>query len=230
MGHDTKPLPEREQRARGIELLVFLLLIVPPMILQWFLDDHESIDFRLRVVATLSGNVALVALVFYFNWRSGEPRSRLGFSARGWAGEAVIGVLLFLPFAAIATGIGQLLLYLGLPGEDTALLVPPVTGTLETMLAALVLVTVAVSEEAVFRGYLMLRITEWRYGGTTVAVLASSTIFALGHEYQGLAGMITVGSMGLMFAGVYLWRRSLVAPIVMHFLQNALALAAVQQA
>jgi membrane protease YdiL (CAAX protease family) len=204
------------------------LLIVPPTILQWFLDDQESIDFSLRVAATITGNLALLALVLYLNWRSGEPWRRLGWSARNWIGEALVGILLFLPFATIATGIGQLLVYLGLPGEDLALLVPSVTGTLQTVLAGLALVIVAVSEEAVFRGYLLLRITEWRHGGATFAVIASSTIFALGHEYQGLAGMITVGSMGLMFAGVYLWRKSLVAPIVIHFLQNALAVAAIQ--
>jgi membrane protease YdiL (CAAX protease family) len=45
-------------------------------------------------------------------------------------------------------------------------------------------------------------------------------IFSLGHGYEGSAGVITVGFMGLVFALVYLWRGSLVAPMVMHFLQD----------
>jgi len=32
--------------------------------------------------------------------------------------------------------------------------------------------------------------------------------------------VVTVGVMGLVFALVYLWRQSLVAPMVMHFLQD----------
>jgi membrane protease YdiL (CAAX protease family) len=53
-----------------------------------------------------------------------------------------------------------------------------------------------------------------------VAVVLSAVIFSLGHGYEGLAGVVTVGVMGLVFALIYLWRRSLVTPIVMHFLQD----------
>jgi membrane protease YdiL (CAAX protease family) len=51
-------------------------------------------------------------------------------------------------------------------------------------------------------------------------VILSSILFALGHGYEGTAGVLTIGFMGLIFALVYLSRRSLVAPIVMHFLQD----------
>lgn len=32
--------------------------------------------------------------------------------------------------------------------------------------------------------------------------------------------MVTVGFLGLVFAVVYVWKRSLVAPILMHFLKD----------
>ena len=47
---------------------------------------------------------------------------------------------------------------------------------------------------------------------------------AVGHGCEGSAGLVTVGVMGAVFALVYLWRRSLVAPIVMHFLQYFLSI------
>jgi membrane protease YdiL (CAAX protease family) len=50
--------------------------------------------------------------------------------------------------------------------------------------------------------------------------LLSAGIFSLGHGYEGSAGVVTVGVMGAVFALVYLWRRSLVAPMMMHFLQD----------
>jgi len=50
--------------------------------------------------------------------------------------------------------------------------------------------------------------------------LLAVVIFSLGHGYEGSSGVVTVGAMGLLFAWVYLWRQSLVAPMVMHFLQD----------
>jgi membrane protease YdiL (CAAX protease family) len=223
------PFPGREHRARGIELLVFLWLVVPSTMLQWFLDDPESIDGTLRVAATILGSLGLLALVCYFHWRSGEPWKRLGFDMSGWPGEALIGVVFFVPFVIVTMVVAKLLRSMGLPLEDVGGLIPPLSGTLQIVLSGLALVIVAVSEEVIFRGYLLLRVAEWRKGRTTLAVLASSAIFALGHQYQGLAGMMTVFTMGVLFSGIYLWRKSLVAPIVIHFLQNALAVAAHQQ-
>jgi membrane protease YdiL (CAAX protease family) len=39
--------------------------------------------------------------------------------------------------------------------------------------------------------------------------------------------MVTVGFMGLVFALVYVWRKSLVAPVAMHFMQDFLAVVVV---
>jgi uncharacterized protein len=80
-----------------------------------------------------------------------------------------------------------------------------------------------VSEEIIFRGYLLLRFSHLLRGLGGAAVL-SAAIFSIGHGYEGAAGVVTVGVTGLMFALVYLWRRSLVAPIVMHFLLDFLAI------
>ena len=88
------------------------------------------------------------------------------------------------------------------------------------MLAAVVLVAVvAVAEETIFRGYLLLRFTALARG-TTAAVLLSTAIFSVGHGYEGTLGLATVGVMGLALALVYLWRRSLAASITIHFLQD----------
>src|SRR5690606_2683660 len=77
----------------------------------------------------------------------------------------------------------------------------------------------AIAEETVFRGYLLLRLRSLT-GGTAVAVVLSSVIFALGHGYQGAAGTIAVRIIGALLAVIYLWRGSIVAPVVLHFVQN----------
>jgi len=92
-------------------------------------------------------------------------------------------------------------------------------GIAESLLASVMVIIVAFAEETVFRGYLSLRfkaVTE----SPNAAILLSAVIFSLGHGYEGSAGVITVGVMGLLFDLVYVWRQSLVAPMVVHFLQD----------
>ncbi len=76
-------------------------------------------------------------------------------------------------------------------------------GWLEVPLAVVMVVVVALAEETIFRGYLILRFTAVSGSATTAAVL-SSVVFSLGHGYEGTAGLTTVGAMGLFFAVVYL--------------------------
>ena len=85
------------------------------------------------------------------------------------------------------------------------------------------IVVVAFAEETIFRGYLILRFKAVT-GSLPAAILLSAVVFSLGHGYEGSAGVITVGVMGLLFALVYVWRQSLVAPMAMHFLQDFISI------
>jgi len=96
---------------------------------------------------------------------------------------------------------------------------PSTTGLYEPVLALILVIVVAIAEETIFRGYLILRFRGIS-GNVAIAVVLSSVIFAIGHGYEGGAGVITVGFMGLIFALIYVWRKSLVAPIILHFLQD----------
>jgi membrane protease YdiL (CAAX protease family) len=93
------------------------------------------------------------------------------------------------------------------------------TGMAEFLLAFVLVVIVALAEETIFRGYLILCLKAVT-PSPAVAVFLSGAVFSLGHGYERSAGVVTVGVMGLVFAFVYMWRQSLVAPIVMHFLKD----------
>ena len=80
-------------------------------------------------------------------------------------------------------------------------------------------IVVALVEETIFRGYLMLRIREVTSGPVS-AVLLSSFIFSLGHGYEGAASVVTIFLLGIVFALIYQWRKGLTAVITMHFLQD----------
>jgi membrane protease YdiL (CAAX protease family) len=54
------------------------------------------------------------------------------------------------------------------------------------------------------------------------AVIVSSLIFGLGHEYQGVAGIMRTGLVGLLFAVLYVSSGSIWIPIIGHVLFDIL--------
>jgi membrane protease YdiL (CAAX protease family) len=211
-------LPSRRQQLA--EVSVFLFLIVPSMIMALFMIRHGGMSFVLIALSSILRDLALVSLIIFFLWRNGEDIGTIGWRIRNIGKEAGLGLLLFIPFSFGAGLLESGLRRIGFSAPSTPLpsLIPEKT-TEEFLLAVLLVVVVAVAEETIFRGYLILRFRN-TMASTAAAVLASAFIFSLGHGYEGSAGVVTVGVMGLVFALVYIWRQSLVAPVVMHFLQD----------
>jgi uncharacterized protein len=203
-----------------IEVLVFLSLIVPSMILSFFVVRMGALNFVFAAVSTIVRDLSLVGLVFYFIWRNSETWAQLGWNLKnGWQ-EVIWGLALFFPIFFGALVLDSFLRQAGLSAPGTPL--PKffmVQGGGEIVLAFILVVIVAIAEETIFRGYLLLRFQSFKMNNLSAALL-SSVIFSLGHGYEGTSGVITVGAIGFAFALVYLWRGSLVAPMVMHFLQD----------
>jgi uncharacterized protein len=83
-----------------------------------------------------------------------------------------------------------------------------------------------VTEETIFRGYLLLRFSAISRS-RSFAIGLSTIVFAMGHAYEGQVGVAAVALLGFVFAVIYLRTGSLVAPIVMHFLQDFIAVVVV---
>jgi membrane protease YdiL (CAAX protease family) len=202
---------------RSLELAIFLLLLVPPIVLGWF-SSSASFSFATSSVATMVHDIGLTALAMFVVWTSGQPLSAMGVTRRHAGREIGVGAALYIPMLVVLLCVQIVLRALGVESISlpTAML-PRSAG--EMVLATLLVLVVAIAEEVVFRGYLLLRLRELTRS-TPAAVACSTLLFASGHLYEGVAGVVAVGVLGLVFALVYLWRRSLVAPIVMHFLQD----------
>jgi membrane protease YdiL (CAAX protease family) len=165
-------------------------------------------------------DLVLAGLVLLFLRREGEPVSSIGWTSGNIRKEIMLGTLLFVPLFFGSGLVKRALEAAGLPASPTpvpSFLIP--SGAGELMLAFLLVVAAAFSEEIIFRGYLIHRLQSIT-SSLTVAVLLSCVIFSLGHGYGGPAGAVTTGFIGLVLAIVYIRRQSLVAPIVMHFLQD----------
>jgi membrane protease YdiL (CAAX protease family) len=228
---DFFPLPGQEgaptRKEQALEVLVFLGLVVPALIISFFITGRQREgSFSYLVLATILRDLALVALVLFFLWRNGEPRSRIGWQKPPFFQEVTVGVLLFLPFLYGAGVLARLLTRAGLSAPAMPMpgfLTPH--GKWQFLLASLLVLVVAIAEETIFRGYLLLRLTSVT-GSPTLAVLVSAALFSLGHGYEGSARMVTVAAMGVVLALIYLWRRNIVAPMVIHFLQDFIVLVA----
>jgi membrane protease YdiL (CAAX protease family) len=207
-----------------LEVSVFLFLIVPSMVLSFFIIRQGALGFVFTASSVILRDLALVSLILFFLWRNREPLDRLGWNFKnGWK-DVALGVGLFIPMFFGAGILDQILRSVGFSAPATPM--PSflaAKGGAEIILAAVLVVVVALAEETIFRGYMLLRFQGLKLLPVWAALL-SAFIFSLGHGYEGSSGVVTVGTMGLVFALVYLWRGSLVAPIVMHFLQDFISI------
>ncbi len=186
-------------KVQAMEVAVFLLLIVPSMVLSLFAIRQGQLGFVLTATAVIFRDLGLVSLILFFPWRNGESVSRIGWSWDHPVRELIIGMICFVPVFLGATLFDRILLRIGLsePAMPPSFLKEQ--GSAEALLAILLVVVVAVAEETIFRGYLLLRFHPL-LRSTTASVLLSSAIFSVGHGYEGSAGLVTVGLMGLAFA------------------------------
>ena len=217
---DDLPPNRFSRREQLTEVLVFLFLIGPSLIYSFISDALGNVGFVETAVATILRDLSLLALILFFLWRNLEKVKCLGWSFRNVWKDVSLGVVLFIPTFIGARYLEQFLISIGftIPSVPTPSLEPSRT-TYEMAWAVVLVIVVAIAEESIFRGYLMLRF-EVILKSRWWSLLISAFIFSLGHGYEGTAGVITVGALGLVFGLIYLWRKSLTAPITMHFLQD----------
>jgi len=226
VGRENIPAaPARPARKEAIlEVAVFLFLIVPSMALSFFVTRQGKVDFVFVAVSTILRDLALVCLILFFFWRNAEPMTKLGWTSKQLGRNIFLGLILYLPLVYVISLVEQLLVAAGLSQPSVpAPSLFDVQGRWEVALAVVLVAVVAISEETIFRGYLFVRL-QTATRGTAVAVFLSAAIFAMGHGYEGSLGVVTIGVMGLIFNLIYLWRKSLVTPIVLHFLQDFTAI------
>ena len=88
-------------------------------------------------------------------------------------------------------------------------------GPVEAVAWVALSVSAGFCEELVFRGYLLRQIWAWS-GSPIVAVILQAIVFGIGHGYQGTSATITILVLGVEFALLAWWRRSLRPGMVAH--------------
>jgi uncharacterized protein len=83
-------------------------------------------------------------------------------------------------------------------------------------------VSAGIAEEIVFRSFLILALFQ-ASGSMTVAVVVSAVVFAVSHAYQGWAGAIRVGLLGLVLTAPFLITGSVYPSIIAHTVLDLMA-------
>ncbi len=177
----------------------------------------------LAIFAIIAGSVAgpLVSAVLVLAWArlSQTPTRALGLAApRSWTATVAVGVSLGIAFKLSMKALVMPLL--GAPPLNTPYhYLAGNPAALPGMLAA-VLASAGFGEEVVFRGYVFERLGKLLGRGKvalTAMILVSATLFALAHyPDQRLPGVEQAAVTGLVFGGIYAWRKQLWVVILAH--------------
>ena len=181
-----------------------------------FVDGGE---LSLAYVATLSllDTALLIALILWFLRQRGESARDLFFGTRLVIGEARLGVLL-VPLV-VATVIGAFVAIQRFAPWLHNVTVNPLEALIQTPSDAWVFGIVAVVaggiREELQRAFILKRF-EQHLGGAIVGLIVFSLAFGAGHVIQGWDAALITALLGGIWGVVYLWRRSIVAPVVSH--------------
>jgi membrane protease YdiL (CAAX protease family) len=173
------------------------------------------------VVLSFADTALLLVLVALFlRWRQDDPRA-IFLGTRSPRREAWLGLALlpatFLSVAGLALALSKVAPWLrNVPDNPLAAMVSSRTDL--AVLAVTVVIAGGVREE-LQRAFVLNRF-ERDLGGAAVGLVVFSVAFGLGHTIQGWDAAVLTGMLGLLWGATYLWRRSVVAPMVCHALFN----------
>jgi membrane protease YdiL (CAAX protease family) len=214
---------------------VWTMMLLPPALLAGLIAVYAALSgwrpdapgaqetLRPALPAILAVNhLTLFSLLVLLLRRNGETLSNIGWSARRVGStltrEMAIGLICALALYLLKEFVFdsvQAILAGHAPTFMSLFRVHLRSDDVGWLLAGTTLVFV---EESIYRGYALpfLR-TRW---GAVPAVAATSMAFALLHWGQGLRGMIHALFAGALLAGVFLWRRNMIAGTAAHAFYN----------
>jgi uncharacterized protein len=166
------------------------------------------------------GLTALVLLVLVFG--EGLGLSAIGLRRPRWSslGWGMVGFVAVLT----TTAFFNFVVIRALGGAMTGIAVVKFASTLTVPMIFILALRAAVTEEILFRGYGIERLTALT-GSPAIGALVPWFVFTICHlNAWGFTYLIAIAPVGAVLTGLYLWRRDLNANIVTHFLTDAFSM------
>jgi len=210
----------------------FLILIVLGTVIPWRgtvrvkrLLSQESLDGGERLslyASTIAYQWLIVAIVAWRAFARKLNLAELGLTAANPWRTTLIAF--FLTFLLCANQVVSLRMMARVPESQRGFMfrftkkIMPRT-SLETIVFAILACTAGLSEEFLYRGF-VLAVFRRMFAGfafsIAISVFLSASWFAIAHLYQGKRGVITMFVVGVLFCGVLLWSGSLLPCVAAH--------------
>lgn len=191
------------------------------------IEPGGRLSARFLFTVSMVDAVLLVALIVTLLWLGGESPRRVLFGRRRALPEAAGGLLAVPLTFGLVIGVSALIRAF-LPHLRTVP-VNPLEALVHTPAGLIMFVGVAVVaggiREETQRAFVLHRFSQ-RLGGPVVGLLVTSVLFGLGHLLQGADAAVITGLLGALWGLYYLWRRSVIGPVVNHALFNTVELVA----
>lgn len=173
--------------------------------------------YHMYGMETIFTSPAMAPLVLFLIWRNGEPWAKLGLVRLKMEKEALIGLglVLLIGFAmeAMATRLHPTRAWTWWHLFPASVSVP------DGILLGLSSCAVGLSEELVYRGYLIPRF-ETLLGSTRTSVLLSTVVFGASHLPVGIGAAAGTCFIGILFAVVFCATRRIWPVAIAHSLWN----------
>lgn len=205
-------------------LVVYLVVLEPLLGVRFYRQLMRALDSvpgaRLRYYRILIAWewcwVLILALIMI---PVAQPLATLGLRAPVYqdvVSGLLVGMAIGLGISVVVVGLSPRLRarFAGALQRAAALL--PATQQ-ERWLYAGVALTAGICEELIFRGFLFHYFQGWGLNIWLVVVL-TGILFGLGHIYQGRAGAVQAGAMGMVFGVLYVLSGSILPGMVFHAL------------
>jgi len=204
----------------GFPTQLVVMLALGAFGLQPFVSASQ-LSLRYVTLLSLADTALLLGLVLFFLRVRGDDARGLFFGARRAWPEARLG-LLWVPVVFLVVGVLSLLIARAAPWLRN---VPenPLASLLQRPLDIAVFAVVAVIAGGVreeFQRAFILDRFERHLGGALVGLVLFSFVFGLGHALQGWDATLLTAALGAVWGALYLWRRSVIAPLVCHAVFN----------
>ncbi|MEM7133753.1 MAG: type II CAAX endopeptidase family protein [Chloroflexota bacterium] len=166
--------------------------------------------------------VLLLAFIL-FGFLSSLPQVKLGWVWDDLLYESAVGITWGVAIALFFFGATKWLVQQGVGGRiySTVIIEAILPRSFkEALLVAVAMIPAVVSEELLFRSLLL--------GGFSplapplLLLVVSSIVFGLLHSSQGIWGMVGASVGGFLFGILFLWRGTIVTPVIAHYVANML--------
>ncbi len=209
-----------EQVRAAVEILSLLAVFAVAKLALGSLKDTFITPGTVFIVTSL-------ALIWWFQKRRGEGPDTLGLARPPSWKKFALTALGALGLTFVIGVFGVSLLKEIFPDPDHSLV--PEGSTIPIGLIWLrIMITAAVGEEIVFRGFLLGRLEALFQGlpfATALAVIAQALLFGLGHYSSGAVSVIVAASIGLVFGAAFiLGSRNLWPLMLVHAIPDSISL------